>query len=132
MSTPSSGGADAAVSSQAAGVEDTAAGEGPRRGSRSRKPTSKAAGLDLTEAASSAQTRSSRKRKAADASIEPEDATEKEVDTVFAADGAEDENQYCICRGKDDGSFMISCEQCQEWLVYIDTAGPLLSTSKVS
>ncbi|CBQ68026.1 conserved hypothetical protein [Sporisorium reilianum SRZ2] len=125
MSTPVSGGADTAESLTAA------AADGPRRGSRTRKPTSRAAGLDPIEASSSASlaaqppaTRSSRKRKAEDTSVEPEAdvTTERELDTVFAGgigddeqDGAEDENQYCICRGKDDGSFMISCEQCQDW-----------------
>ncbi|TKY90839.1 hypothetical protein EX895_000837 [Sporisorium graminicola] len=146
MSTPASGGAEAANSSQAessppsaihakgagvdaTGVHATVAGvDGPRRGLRTRKPTSRAAGLDLIEAPSQSQasqqpaTRSSRKRKAADASIEPENVTEHEVDTVFAGsvgsdkqEGDEDVNQYCICRGTDDGSFMISCEHCQEW-----------------
>ncbi|CDS00623.1 hypothetical protein [Sporisorium scitamineum] len=134
MSRPASGRAETTVSSQAesssspsavhakaVGVDESAVGGGPRRGSRTRKPTSRAAGLDPTET-SSAHTRSSRKRKADDASVEPEETTQHEVDTVFAGGigedkhgEAEDENQYCICRGKDDGSFMISCEQCQEW-----------------
>ena len=24
-------------------------------------------------------------------------------------------NQYCICRGPDDGTFMIQCDECREW-----------------
>ena len=24
-------------------------------------------------------------------------------------------NQYCICRGPSDGSFMIQCNECMEW-----------------
>lgn len=113
------------------GVE-AASASGPRRGARNRKPTSKAAGLEPTEAALRAAPRTSRKRKADDLNAEQTQAASgpdadadadrinKEVNEVFdaAEDGDEDdddEKQYCICRGKDDGTFMISCEQCQEW-----------------
>lgn len=104
----------------------------PRRGSRTRKPTSKAAGLDPSETTDGS--RAGRKRKADDLNavqekVTPEIGTsveriDDEVNKVFGRehDGAEededdDEKQYCICRGKDDGTFMISCERCQEWLV---------------
>ena len=49
--------------------------------------------------------------------MEQEEATQQEVNTVFEQDESDDEKQYCICRGMDDGSFMISCERCSEWLV---------------
>lgn len=103
-----------------------------RRGARTRKPTSKAAGLDSTEAVQQTETRPSRKRKADDLNAEQPQVSSvpdvdsqrinQEVDEVFddgeAGDDDEgDEKEYCICRGKDDGTFMISCEQCQEWLV---------------
>ena len=26
-----------------------------------------------------------------------------------------DEGVYCVCRGKDDGSYMLACEKCDEW-----------------
>ncbi|KAH3884327.1 hypothetical protein DPMN_008306 [Dreissena polymorpha] len=29
---------------------------------------------------------------------------------------AEDEQVYCMCTGIDDGSFMIACDVCEEWL----------------
>lgn len=107
----------------------------PRRGARTRKPTSKAAGLEPVEAAPQAPPRARRKRKADDLSAEQQtqviseqdadaDRTNEEVDEVFDAgeggdnDDHDDEKQYCICRGKDDGTFMISCERCQEWLVF--------------
>lgn len=116
---------------EAAGVDDTVAADAPRRGSRTRKPTSRAAGLDPTEAATASpgtqqkDTRSRRKRKADDIGAEQEDVAETELGTVFeksASDGEddEDEKQYCICRGNDDGTFMISCERCQDWLVRPD------------
>ena len=121
--------------------ETEVAASAPRRGGRTRKPTSKAAGLDPTEVASTSvaaqqtATRTGRKRKADDTDAEQgkvsseleanADRIHEEVNEVFE-DGPgeggdeeeEDDKQYCICRGKDDGTFMISCEQCQEWLVH--------------
>lgn len=26
-----------------------------------------------------------------------------------------DESVYCVCRTRDDGSFMINCDFCQDW-----------------
>ena len=26
-----------------------------------------------------------------------------------------DDNEYCTCRGRDDGTFMIQCDRCTEW-----------------
>ncbi len=111
--------------------DTTSTNDGPRRGSRTRKQTSKAAGLDPTEItlasqdAQQAASRSARKRKADEGSdAEQEQAIEADLDEVFdgvkgadAEKDTEDEKEYCICRGKDDGTFMISCERCQEWLV---------------
>lgn len=124
-----------AESSPALGVEGTADesnAPAPRRGARTRKPTAKAAGLDATETTEQPPARTARKRKADDLNAEKEHTTihseadadriDQEVNEVFEGgegdEGEEDdERQYCICRGKDDGTFMISCERCQEWLV---------------
>ena len=124
-----------AESSPALGVEgptDESTAPAPRRGARTRKPTAKAAGLDVTETSEQPLTRTARKRKADDLNAEKEptpiqseadaDRINQEVNQVFEdGEGDEeeedDERQYCICRGKDDGTFMISCERCQEWLV---------------
>jgi hypothetical protein len=93
--------------------------------------SSESAGVDAAEAAAvqetqQTSTRSAKKRKAdelaADTAADP-DAINNEVAQVFEgasghasdADDDEDDKQYCICRGKDDGTFMISCERCQEW-----------------
>ncbi|SNX81945.1 related to BYE1 - negative regulator of transcription elongation [Melanopsichium pennsylvanicum] len=110
-----------------------AAPAGLRRGVRARKPTSKAAGFDSSEttavAAQQTSLRRSGKRKAEDLHAEQAhmdseretvaDQIDEEVNEVFEGEGGdeeeEDDKQYCICRGKDDGTFMISCEQCQEW-----------------
>jgi hypothetical protein len=27
----------------------------------------------------------------------------------------DEENRYCICRGYDDGTFMLACDTCDEW-----------------
>ncbi len=106
----------------------------PRRGGRTRKPTAKAAGVDVTGTIEPPPSRAAKKRKVDDPNIDKEpvasatevdaDRINEEVDEVFDAangqgkgDEEEDEKQYCICRGKDDGTFMISCERCQEWLV---------------
>ncbi|SPO20294.1 related to BYE1 - negative regulator of transcription elongation [Ustilago trichophora] len=121
-----------AASSGSHDVEADATSSGPRRGARTRKPTSKAAGLEPAEIAPQAPPRAGRKRKADDLSADQQtkviseqeadaDRIDEEVDEVFDAgeggdtDDHEDEKQYCICRGKDDGTFMISCERCQEW-----------------
>lgn len=138
MSTVASGVTEVASISQAetsAAVDETAVHDGPRRGSRARKQTSKAAGLDSTELSLAAQdtqqasARSARKRKADGIDADEEHAIEAQVDEVFedavgddGDDDAVDEKQYCICRGKDDGTFMISCERCQEWLVLLDAS----------
>lgn len=30
-------------------------------------------------------------------------------------DTTADDNQFCICRGPDTGSFMIQCDECHKW-----------------
>ncbi|KAJ1030090.1 hypothetical protein NDA16_001003 [Ustilago loliicola] len=124
MSAPAFETATLAPGSQAEASSSAQADSALRRGSRARKPTLKAAGLDPIETTNeaSAASRAGKKRKADDLNAEQEVATVADrinevVDEVF--DGAdeeeEDENEYCLCRGKDDGTFMISCERCNEW-----------------
>uniref|UniRef100_V5E8E0 Transcription factor BYE1 n=1 Tax=Kalmanozyma brasiliensis (strain GHG001) TaxID=1365824 RepID=V5E8E0_KALBG len=131
MSSIAAGVTEIASGSQAetsSAAQTAAIDDGPRRGSRTRKQTSRAAGLDLTEASLTSQdaqqavARSGRKRKADGIDADEEQEIEAEVEEVFETglnddedDGAADEKQYCICRGKDDGTFMISCERCQDW-----------------
>lgn len=31
------------------------------------------------------------------------------------SDDEYDDKEYCICRGRDDGTFMICCDSCNEW-----------------
>lgn len=130
------------VGSAADGIDDKSAAVEPRRGSRTRKPTSRAAGLEPTEIASASHgaqqkvTRSPRKRKADDVGAEQEETTEHEVATVFEKESTEgvqedaDEKRYCICHGRDDGTFMISCERCQNWLVAIHDAEKKLTINE--
>lgn len=130
MSAPASETPTSAPGSEAVVSSSAQADTAPRRGSRTRKPTLKAAGLDPVEiineasSSSSAAARTGKKRKADDLNAEQgavtdADRIEEEVDEVFdgAEEEEEDENEYCICRGKDDGTFMISCERCNEWSV---------------
>jgi hypothetical protein len=42
-------------------------------------------------------------------SDDSEDIVENDSDDEY------DDNEYCICRGKDDGTFMICCDACNEW-----------------
>lgn len=113
-----------ALGSQAETMEVEAGAAAPRRGGRVRKPTSKAAGLDVTEAAEVSASRTGKKRKAEDVVEEINDEIKDVFDDgndqggdVDGEDDDDDDKVYCICRGKDDGTFMISCERCQEWLV---------------
>jgi len=41
----------------------------------------------------------------------PEESEEEESDS----DEEEDPNLYCICKGRDDGTFMIACDECEDW-----------------
>ena len=119
-----------ALDSQAESMEVEAGTAAPRRGGRVRKPTSKAAGLDVTETAEVAALRTGKKRKAehVEETGPNVDQINDEMNEVFDdgnGQGGDDEEEdddddkvYCICRGKDDGTFMISCERCQEWLVH--------------
>ncbi|KAJ1032358.1 hypothetical protein NDA18_001844 [Ustilago nuda] len=128
MSAPDSETTTLTQGSQAEASSSVQADTAPRRGSRTRKPTSKAASLDpieITNEASvsaGAASRAGKRRKVDDLNAEQEVATDtdrinEEVDEVFdgADDEEEDDKEYCICRGKDDGTFMISCERCNEW-----------------
>jgi hypothetical protein len=36
--------------------------------------------------------------------------------SVTSQDRLADEGVYCICRTRDDGTFMILCEICQDWM----------------
>ena len=127
MSAPDSETTTLTQGSQAEASSSAQADTAPRRGSRTRKPTSKAASLDpieLTNEASVSASRAGKRRKVDDLNAEQgvvtdTDRINEEVDEVFdgADDEEEDDKEYCICRGKDDGTFMISCERCNEWLV---------------
>lgn len=41
------------------------------------------------------------------------DSTESENDEATEVEG--DGEVYCVCRGPDDGTFMIECERCETW-----------------
>ncbi|XP_028409245.1 CXXC-type zinc finger protein 1-like [Dendronephthya gigantea] len=36
-------------------------------------------------------------------------------DSSDESETSDDENIYCVCRGPDDGRFMICCDACDEW-----------------
>ncbi|PWZ01454.1 hypothetical protein BCV70DRAFT_230662 [Testicularia cyperi] len=107
---------------------------GPRRGARVRKPTRKPGQAEaLIQAARSSRTRPVSGSQPASGSSHPHDPKAAQSSSSSLQTNAEpsvvqnmddeadndDENDdghvYCVCRGKDDGSFMISCEQCEQW-----------------
>lgn len=40
---------------------------------------------------------------------------QSKIDTLLKQDG----QAYCICRSSDSSRFMIACDACEEWYVYI-------------
>lgn len=86
----------------------------PRRGGRVRKPTQKSTDAELSALVAddlgSAAPKDARNSKSADP--ETKDAS-AEVEQKKEED--DQEEVYCICRSGDDGSFMVSCERCEEW-----------------
>lgn len=87
----------------------------PRRGGRARKPTQRSADAEsaIFEEEEARSFSSSRKDKHGKKGAESAIGEATEVQSENEDDG--DEQVYCICRGKDDGSFMISCERCEDW-----------------
>ena len=51
-----------------------------------------------------------------------EDEDEDEDEALDLSDHENDETLYCICRSRDDGRFMVSCDQCNEWY-HVDCIG---------
>ncbi|EPQ26463.1 uncharacterized protein PFL1_06111 [Pseudozyma flocculosa PF-1] len=141
--------APAASASPEAGLdnhtEPLPSADGPRRGSRVKKPTRRALGQDAPQASTVASsddpaarpTRRSSRIKHPEPQEPSKDANDGQgksapKPTKQAQDGAAsvpaggDEDQddqdddaddavYCICKGKDDGTPMISCEGCHDW-----------------
>eukprot|EP00029_Vermamoeba_vermiformis_P009606 TRINITY_DN4846_c0_g1_i1.p1 TRINITY_DN4846_c0_g1~~TRINITY_DN4846_c0_g1_i1.p1 ORF type:complete len:904 (+),score=338.43 TRINITY_DN4846_c0_g1_i1:161-2872(+) len=49
-----------------------------------------------------------------DEEIEHDESSEADAGEEVDSDEYDD-NEYCICRGRDDGTFMIQCDRCTEW-----------------
>lgn len=87
----------------------------PRRGGRARKPTQKSTEAEngaLASEESSVPAERNEHRKKSSVS-ETADATK--IGAEEERDEADEAQVYCVCRREDDGSFMVSCERCEEW-----------------
>ncbi|KAN0061931.1 Transcription factor bye1 [Thecaphora frezii] len=87
---------------------DGSAPKAPRRSSRSKPNKQTDAGDDRTDDAKGKRTRSRKTQ-------EPTDDAQPAEDEQDPQESEEDDNVYCICKGKDDGTPMISCETCHDW-----------------
>lgn len=86
----------------------------PRRGGRVRKPTQKSSdAVDIALAAENRDSSVEQKDEHSGKGVKSAKNGPKEVELKKEDDS--DKEVYCICRGEDDGSFMVSCERCEEW-----------------
>ncbi|CAO1618686.1 unnamed protein product [Parajaminaea phylloscopi] len=112
---------DAAAAAAAVAVTE------PRRGSRRRQPTRKAEEQTVIEAEirgprgkGGAATAGSHEGVTSATETAPADVDasqeEEEGEGNASAEGEPEENaEYCVCRGQDDGTPMVECAQCNDW-----------------
>lgn len=127
------GGGGAAEPMVTPGVDQDTNSAHPRRGSRRRQPTRKAEEQTQTEAQIRAPRGKSASAPSPSANREAESAAQGEnadgesdeklahqqnpEDVANGDDGEEENDVYCVCRGRDDGTPMVECAGCDDWCV---------------